>query len=151
MVRKENVKYGVQLDMYVLGIDIGTGGTRALIIDQTGRLVSSATEEQRLVLPGDDIDHKHGAFMDTAAIMTNLDLVISSDTSVPHLAAALGVPTWIALPFVANWQWLRDRGDSPWYPTARLFRQKTAADWNAVFSEIHAELAKLLQCAAAVR
>ena len=73
---------------------------------------------------GDDVDTIHGPFMDTAAIMMNLDLVISSDTSVPHLAGALGVPVWLALPFVPDWRWLLDRGDSPWYPTMRLFRQK---------------------------
>jgi hypothetical protein len=91
--------------------------------------------------PGDDFDRTNGAFMDTAAIMKNLDLVITSDTSVPHVAGALGVPVWIALPHVAGWQWLRDRADSPWYPTARLFRQKTFGDWNGVFNEIHVALA----------
>ena len=71
--------------------------------------------------------------MDTAAIMKNLDLVITSDTSVPHLAGALGVPVWVALPFVPDWRWLLDRGDSPWYPTMRLFRQGRAGDWAGVF------------------
>ena len=69
---------------------------------------------------------EHGAFMDTAAIMMNLDLVITSDTSVAHLAGALGVPVWVVLPFVPDWRWLLDRSDSPWYPTMRLFRQKDA-------------------------
>jgi Flp pilus assembly protein TadD len=94
--------------------------------------------------PGDDFDRSHGAFMDTAALMKNLDLVISSDTSVPHLAGALGVPVWIALPFAAGWQWMRDRADSPWYPTARLFRQMRAQDWNGVFDEIRQALAQRL-------
>jgi hypothetical protein len=94
--------------------------------------------------PGDDFDRTHGPFMDTAAIMKNLDLVITSDTSTPHLAGALGVPVWIALPYVASWQWMKNRADSPWYPTARLFRQKTSGDWNGVFNEIHAALDKLL-------
>ena len=79
--------------------------------------------------PGEDVDTAHGGFMDTAAIMKNLDLVITSDTSVPHLAGALGVPVWLALPFVPDWRWLLDRSDSPWYPTMRLFRQRRPGDW----------------------
>src|SRR5262245_1091547 len=82
------------------------------------------------------IDEEHGPFMDTAAIMMNLDLVITSDTSVPHLAGALGVPVWLALPFVPNWRWLLERSDSPWYPTMRLFRQKQPGNWKGVFEEI---------------
>ncbi|HEY2412432.1 MAG TPA: tetratricopeptide repeat protein [Pirellulaceae bacterium] len=85
---------------------------------------------------GQEIDREHGAFMDTAAIMKNLDLVISSDTAVPHLAGALGVPVWLALPFAADWRWLLDRSDSPWYPSMRLFRQKKPGDWAGVFAEI---------------
>jgi hypothetical protein len=90
--------------------------------------------------PAKDFDTTPGAFMDTAAIMKNLDLVISSDTSVPHLAGALGVPVWVALPFVPDWRWLLDRSDSPWYPTMRLFRQKKVGDWAGVFEEIAAAL-----------
>jgi Tfp pilus assembly protein PilF len=90
--------------------------------------------------PGEDFDTSHGGFMDTAAIMKNLDLVITSDTAVPHLAGALGMPVWVALPFVPDWRWLLDRNDSPWYPTMRLFRQKKAGDWRGVFEEIGAAL-----------
>jgi tetratricopeptide (TPR) repeat protein len=93
---------------------------------------------------GPDVDTAHGAFMDTAAIMMNLDLVITSDTSIPHLAGALGVPVWLALPFVPNWRWLLNRADSPWYPTMRLFRQKQAGDWRGVFDEMHAALYALV-------
>jgi tetratricopeptide (TPR) repeat protein len=89
---------------------------------------------------GDDLDAEHGAFMDTAAIMMNLDLVITSDTSVAHLAGALGVPVWVALPLVPDWRWLLERNDSPWYPTMRLFRQKRRGDWAEVFKEIEAAL-----------
>ena len=86
--------------------------------------------------PGSDIDKQHGAFMDTAAIMMNLDLVITSDTSVPHLAGALGVPVWLALPFAPDWRWLLNRTDCPWYPTMRIFRQKSPGNWPHVFEEI---------------
>src|SRR5204862_5220217 len=97
-----------------------------------------------IVDPGSDFDTVHGAFMDSAAIMKNLDLVITSDTSIPHLAGALGVPVWLALPHVPDWRWLLYRSDSPWYPTMRLFRQKTSGDWNGVFDEIRAELRNLI-------
>ena len=86
--------------------------------------------------PGQDLDTSSGAFMDTAAIMVNLDLIITSDTSIPHLAGALGVPVWLALPFASDWRWLLGRSDSPWYPTMRLFRQKSPGDWKGVFEEI---------------
>jgi len=87
-----------------------------------------------------EIDAERGAFMDTAAIMMNLDLVITSDTSIAHLAGALGVPVWVALPLVPDWRWLLDRSDSPWYPTMRLFRQKGIGDWEGVFGEIEEAL-----------
>ncbi len=91
---------------------------------------------------GDDLDNEAGPFMDTAAIMSNLDLVITSDTSVPHLAGALGVPTWVALSISPDWRWFLDRDDSPWYPTMRLFRQSTLGDWDEVFDRIASELEK---------
>ena len=62
-------------------------------------------------------------FLDTAAVMTQLDLVVTPDTSVAHLAGGLGVPVWLVLPYAAEWRWLIDRDDSPWYPSMRLFRQ----------------------------
>jgi tetratricopeptide (TPR) repeat protein len=93
----------------------------------------------------DEMDETAGAFMDTAAIMTQLDLVITSDTVVAHLAGALGVPVWVALPFAPDWRWLLDRDDSPWYPTMRLFRQKKQRDWAGVFDEIKTALSSRLQ------
>lgn len=79
-------------------------------------------------------------FADTAALIENLDLVISVDTAVAHLAGALGKPVWIMLRRTGEWRWLLDRCDSPWYPTARLFRQKTHGDWAGVIDEITREL-----------
>jgi hypothetical protein len=90
--------------------------------------------------PGDHVDEAHGAFTDTAAIMRNLDLIVTSDTSIPHLAGALGAWVWIALPFDADWRWLLGRSDTPWYPTMRLFRQPQPGDWNSVFTAIEAAL-----------
>jgi len=83
-----------------------------------------------------DFDQGPGAFVDTAAVMDCLDLVISSDTSVAHLAGAMGRPVWLATRHVPDWRWQLDRSDSPWYPTMRLFRQKAAGDWASVFSEM---------------
>jgi ADP-heptose:LPS heptosyltransferase len=80
------------------------------------------------------------SFADTAAIISLLDLVISSDTAVVHLAGALGKPVWILLQFVPEWRWLLDRADSPWYPTARLFRQTELGDWSGVIDQVSAEL-----------
>ena len=78
---------------------------------------------------------------DTAALIASLDLVISCDTAVAHLAAAMGKPTWVLSRFNGCWRWLQDRDDSPWYPTVRLFRQKTRGDWAAVIAEVAAALA----------
>ena len=71
-------------------------------------------------------------FEDTAALIVNLDLVISVDTAVAHLAGALGKPVWLLNRFDTEWRWLLDRDDSPWYPTLRQFRQPSPGDWNSV-------------------
>ncbi|MEW6054449.1 MAG: tetratricopeptide repeat protein [Nitrospirota bacterium] len=83
-------------------------------------------------------------FADTAALIENLDLVISVDTSVAHLAGALGKPVWTLLPFASCWRWMLDREDSPWYPTMRLFRQPSPGDWESVIIKVRDELRKLL-------
>ncbi len=79
-------------------------------------------------------------FSDTAALIANLDLVISVDTSVAHLAGALAKPVWIVLPYNPDWRWLLDRDDSPWYPTARLFRQDRSRTWDSVMKRLRAVL-----------
>jgi tetratricopeptide (TPR) repeat protein len=84
-------------------------------------------------------------FTDTAAALEALDLVISVDTAVAHLAGALGRPVWTMLPFALDWRWLRDREDSPWYPTMRLFRQSTPRVWTDVLRRIRSELSGLAQ------
>ncbi|MSR42736.1 MAG: tetratricopeptide repeat protein [Pedosphaera sp.] len=80
----------------------------------------------------------------TAAALSQLDLLITIDTSVAHLAGALGKPTWLLLSFAPDWRWLRERDDSPWYPTMRLFRQPLAGSWATVVEQVHAELRHLL-------
>jgi len=93
---------------------------------------------------GEQIDQQAGAFMDTAAIMKNLDLVIASDSALAHLAGALGVSVWVPLSFSPDWRWLMERADSPWYPTMRLFRQARLGDWEELFQRIVAEVREKL-------
>jgi hypothetical protein len=84
-----------------------------------------------------------GDFADTAALIDLLDLVVTADTSVAHLAGALGRPVWILLPHSPDWRWLLDRDDSPWYPSARLFRQPAPGDWASVIDGVRRKLAAL--------
>jgi len=81
---------------------------------------------------------------ETAAVIQALDLVIAVDTSVAHLAGALGKPVWVLLPFSPDWRWMLGREDSPWYPTMRLFRQENAGEWEPVFAKVRAELEQLM-------
>ncbi len=87
-----------------------------------------------------DLEHYAGDVRATAALILNLDLVITVDTMTAHLAGALGRPVWILLPSIADWRWMLDRRDTPWYPTARLFRQSQQGDWSAVMEQVGAAL-----------
>ena len=93
---------------------------------------------------GDDFDAGEYAFEDTAAIMMNCDLIITSDTATAHLAGALGCPTWVALKKVPDWRWMLEQKDSPWYPSMKLYRQKQRENWNNVFQTIKEELELLI-------
>ena len=77
-----------------------------------------------------------------ATTIANLDLVITVDTLAAHLAGALGVPAWVMLEYAADWRWMAVRGDSPWYPPLRLFRQRQPQDWTGVVEEVESALAK---------
>ena len=79
-------------------------------------------------------------FADTAAVIDQLDLIITVDTALAHLAGAMGKPVWVLLPFVPDWRWMMERTDSPWYPTARLFRQTGPGEWDKVIERVAAEL-----------
>jgi hypothetical protein len=92
---------------------------------------------------GEEFDGGPDAFVDTAAVMSSLDLIITCDTSVAHLAGALGRPVWVALKHVPDWRWMLDRSDSPWYPTMRLYRQTIRDDWDSVFGQVAADVANL--------
>jgi Tfp pilus assembly protein PilF len=102
-----------------------------------------AADQPVLAQRGDIARHGEtlGDFADTAALVANLDLVVSVDTSVAHLAGAMGKPVWLLLPFTPDWRWLLGREDSPWYPSARLFRQSRAGDWEGVIQRVAQALA----------
>jgi tetratricopeptide (TPR) repeat protein len=112
-----------------------------------------ADQREWLVQHGMLIDHSAELqdYADTAALISLLDLVVTIDTSVAHLAGALAAPAWIMLPHNADWRWLLHRSDSPWYPTARLFRQQRAGDWGSVVNDVVQALASFLEGLAARR
>jgi tetratricopeptide (TPR) repeat protein len=132
----------------------GNDSNRSLDFDRITALLSDRFEFftlQRDVRPTDqvalDLDgrvrgfgHELKDFGDTAALCELMDVVVSVDTSVAHLAGALGRPTWVLLPAIADWRWLRERRDSPWYPSARLYRQPAPGAWDAALAEVKADL-----------
>jgi hypothetical protein len=90
-----------------------------------------------------DLTDRIADFSDTAALVSLLDLVITVDTSVAHLAGAMARPVWVLLPKLPDWRWMLDRADSPWYPTMRLFRQGRAGDWGAVVQRVREALEEM--------
>lgn len=111
---------------------------------------NAGAEQLEALPPGMAVEHYRGfddgpdAFLDSAAMMENLDLVISSDTALAHLAGALGVETWLALKYVPEWRWFLGHKDSAWYPSLRLFRQKMPGDWTPVFAQMETALRQRL-------
>ncbi|MEG5080507.1 tetratricopeptide repeat protein [Microcoleus sp. AT8-B4] len=98
-------------------------------------------------IPVIDLSDNLNDFADTAAVISQLDLVICVDTAIAHLAGALGKPVWILLCFMPDWRWMLEREDSPWYPTARLFRQQTPGDWEEVFDRVKTALLESIKTA----
>jgi hypothetical protein len=97
-------------------------------------------ERLHMLDPGLTPDEEGEAFRDLAALICELDLVVSVDTVIVHLAGALGVATWVGLPSVADWRWLLETDQSPWYPSVRLFRQPRRGNWDSVYARMAAEL-----------
>jgi tetratricopeptide (TPR) repeat protein len=122
---------------------LGVAGARffSLQLGSAREALSSSGHEGRVLDLGADVEASADGFSEAAAIMDCLDLVVSVDTAAVHLAGALGRPCWLALPFACDWRWLRGRDDSPWYPTARLFRQPAPGAWGPVFEAMAEELA----------
>lgn len=125
----------------LISLQVGPG------VDQLGDLPAG----MRVETLGDDFDAGPDGFVDAAAAMAGLDLVVTCDTAVAHLAGALARPTWVGLKADAEWRWLRDRDDSPWYPTMRLFRQTRRGVWSDVFAAMAGELRALAPPSAAGR
>lgn len=90
-------------------------------------------------------DEIHGSFMDTAAVMLHMNLIISVDSAVAHLAGALGKPVWLLLPYATDWRWLAGRTDSPWYPTMRIFKQQEPFNWSDVMHNVIKEIKTVLK------
>lgn len=114
------------------------------LLDVPGVVFFSLQKDEELRLkinrPLVDLTGDLADFADTAALISNLDLVITADTAVAHLAGALAKPIWTLLPFVPDWRWMLNRDDSPWYPTMRLFRQTKPGDWTRVIRSVVDEL-----------
>lgn len=102
-------------------------------------------------LRGIDATPAIASFADTAALLPFLDLVLTVDSALAHLAPSAGRPTWVLLPYGAEWRWLQDRLDTPWYPTARLWRQQEARDWRSVLARVRAELLTLTPAPTALK
>ena len=115
-------------------------GVRFFSLQKDGPAVAP---EQRLI----DLMAEMRDFADTAALIVNLDLVITVDTAVAHLAAGLGKPVWLLDRFDPCWRWFTGRRDSPWYPTLRLYRQPRPGDWDAVIAEVAGDLSRLAAAA----
>lgn len=107
--------------------------------------IATCSFKDKLITFDSSFDSTHGRFMDTAAIMPHFDLIISVDTSIAHLAGSMNIATWIVVPQPADWRWLLNRTDSPWYPSVRLFRQHVSGDWQSVMTEITQEIRHRLQ------
>jgi hypothetical protein len=108
------------------------------------RWASGSVTEMNLVDYMEEIED----FSDTAGIVMNLDLIISVDTAVAHLAGALGKPVWTLLPFAPDWRWMLHREDSLWYPTMRLFRQPSPGDWRSVIEHVRQDIIKKIHTTA---
>jgi tetratricopeptide (TPR) repeat protein len=123
----------------------GIAGVRLISLQkgEGAEQLANPPASMRVETLGADFDAGPDAFVDTAAAMTCLDLVVTCDTSIAHLAGALAVPVWVALKRDAEWRWLTERADSPWYPTMRLFRQSRRGVWADVFQAMARELAPL--------
>ncbi|MBD1827796.1 tetratricopeptide repeat protein [Microcoleus vaginatus GB1-A2] len=134
-LHRNNHQRSCKLSDFVKFLDVPGASFYSLQKDLSGGDITLLNQHQI-----EDLSEHCVDFADTAAIISQLDLVICVDTAVAHLAGALGKPVWILLSFVPDWRWMLEREDSPWYPTVRLFRQQKAGDWDGVCDRIKAAL-----------
>jgi hypothetical protein len=121
----------------------GLEGVRLFTLQKGGRTGELPPElARKLENLGEEPDSGRDPFVDTAALMMELDLIVTCDTSIVHLAGALGRPVWVALRHIAEWRWLDGCPDSPWYPTMRLCRAERGDDWGELFTQIADEIRK---------
>jgi ADP-heptose:LPS heptosyltransferase len=106
--------------------------------------LQSVEFRDRIHVPDPELDGGADGFVDTAAVVSLLDLVITSDTGLAHIAGALGRPVWMALNYAPDWRWLLARADTPWYPTLRIFRQSRPREWRSVFASMADQLQRRL-------
>jgi hypothetical protein len=127
---------------------LGTPDTRFICLQKNAGVeqINNLPAEKQAIIEqlGDDFDAGKDAFIDTAAVMANLDLIITTDTAMAHLAGALGRPCWVLLKFMPDWRWMTVREDTPWYPSTRLFRQHNEGDWPEVVSRVQQALLDVL-------
>ena len=105
-----------------------------------GEDAAALAAETRVTDIGDELED----FSDTAAVLALCDLVVTVDTAVAHLAGAMGRPVWVLVPFAPDWRWTRDGETTPWYPTARLFRQTSPGDWGGVIARVAEDLKRFV-------
>jgi len=129
-------KKSCSLDLFAQLLEIEGVTLYSLQVGKDAQQLEKYKNQSRIV----NMSSRIQDFTDTGAMIEQLDLVICIDTSVAHLAGAMGKPVWLLLPFVADWRWLLNRHDTPWYPTMRLFRQPQAGDWQSVFKQIISHL-----------
>ncbi|MEG4628739.1 tetratricopeptide repeat protein [Microcoleus sp. AR_TQ3_B6] len=134
-LNRNNHQRSCKLSDFVKFLDVPGASFYSLQKDMSAGEIALLNQQQI-----EDLSEYCVDFADTAAIISQLDLVICVDTAVAHLAGALGKPVWILLSFVPDWRWMLEREDSPWYPTVRLFRQQKAGDWDGVCDRIKAAL-----------
>jgi len=135
--RREDTGRSIPLTCYLALAEVP--GTRLISLQKdTGS--EQLTAGMGIETLGHDFDSGPDGFLDTAAAMMSLDLIVASDTAAAHLAGALGRPVWVPLRAVPDWRWMLERTDSPWYPTMRLFRQAKRDDWPPVFAAMKTAL-----------
>ncbi|MCI3135019.1 hypothetical protein [Phenylobacterium aquaticum] len=126
----------------IRGIGYAWHGSRTHPND-ANRSMPSAAGLEALAPDMVDMTEPRGGFPDSAAILDRLDLLITVDTAIAHLAGAMGRPCWVLLPAIGcDWRWLQDRADTPWYPSLRLYRQPAPGDWDSVIAQVRADLAR---------